>query len=223
MFVCFHGEGISPCWKYIQNTSCKEHLVFSNCFLPGGTGVNTGHYRSTALILFYSFQFSVPSPYHHSLGSVFGKKWIEITFFWKDQLKISHIPLSLQCGWAFLIPLSLSGEHRQLAEKVPKLGAVISRHKQHSCGVCPSLCAVTLLRNREGQTKWANTVTSLLFSWGGGNIPSKYFIISNEKGWMNINILNINTLNTLERRIYIRLVISILTCSWWAASCSVMS
>lgn len=67
MCVCFHGEGRNPGWKYIQNTSCKEHLVFSNYFLPGCAGVNTGHYQSTALLWFYGF--SVPSSYHQLLGS----------------------------------------------------------------------------------------------------------------------------------------------------------
>lgn len=33
MCVCFHGEEINRCLKYIQNASCKEHLVFSNRFL----------------------------------------------------------------------------------------------------------------------------------------------------------------------------------------------
>lgn len=65
--------------------------MFSNDFLPGCAGVNTGHYQSTALVWFYSF--SVPSSYHQLLGCMFQKKLIVMTVFVKRPAKgIIHPP-----------------------------------------------------------------------------------------------------------------------------------
>lgn len=81
----------------------------------------------------------------------------------------------------------LSGEHRQLAGKVPKLGSVISWHKEHLCGneLSQLLSCDTAEEQRGPNQMGKHDLISLLFSWGGGYIQSKYFIVSDEKGWVN--------------------------------------
>lgn len=131
MCVCFHGEGRNPCWKYqLQRAS-----GVSNCFLSGCAGVNIGHYQSTALILFYSFNFL----FHLLIANHWALYLEEVNWndiFVKRPAKDTAHPLfSILDGlFLFCCLWDLSGEHRQLAGKVPKLGSVISWHKEHLCG-----------------------------------------------------------------------------------------
>ena len=216
------GEGRNPCWKYIQNTSCKEHLVFSNYFLPGCAGVSAEHYQSTALILFTVLIFSsVLSPL---TGLCIWEKvnW-NYTFVKRPAKDTSH-PLFLpilhglflfRCLW------NSRGEHRQLAgrglRELPAQAALAWEPSVPARGLLH--CWGTERARPSGQT-WSRLCFPAEMA---GNIQSKYFIISNMKRWVNINVLNISILNAMEWQICISFVISVVTCSSWAASCSVMS
>lgn len=123
-----------------------------------------------------------------------------MTFLWKDQLKIITCPLffSILDGlFLFCCLWGLSWEHMQLAGKVPQLGSVISWHEECSRGnrLSQPLSCDTAEGQRGPSQMGKHGHISLLFSWGAGYIQSKYFVISNEKGWVNINVLNINKCN----------------------------
>lgn len=203
------GRGEIPA----ENTSCKEHLVFQTVSFLAVLGwisdtSKAQHWSYFTVLIFCSIFLSPIT------GLCIWKKWTEMTFLWKDQLKIPHIPSSpfwmgFSCSVVFGIWVGNTGSW---LGRCPNWGLWSPGTRNTCVGTSyPSFWAVTLLRNREGQTKWANTITSLLFSWGGGYIQSKYFVVSDEKGWVNINTLNINILNTMERQIHISLVISVLT------------
>lgn len=177
MCVCFRGRGRNPCWKHIQNTSCKEQPGVFKLFLSWLSG---GEYRalskhSTDPIL--QFQFFVPSSYCQSLVSVFGKRWNYISV--KRPAKDIACLLFLSIfGRAFLVLLSLGfGQGTQAAgwEGAWTGWAPWSLNTRSTLmgNSRLSLWAVTPLRNREGQTQWANSHICLLFSWGGGCIKNK--------------------------------------------------
>lgn len=222
------GRGEIPAGNISKIPVAKSIWCFQTISFLAMLGWMPDTCQSTALILFYCFNFQFRCLVTNHWALYLGKSWIEMTFLLKDQLKILHIPSSSPFWMGFSCSVVFGiwvGNTCSWLGRCSKPGSVVSWHKEHSCGnrLSQPLSCDTVEELRGPNQTGKHGHISLLFSWGGRNIQSKYFVISNEKGWVNINVLNINILNTKERQIYISLVISVLTCSWWAASRSVMS
>lgn len=104
MCVCFHGEGRKPCRNCIWNPSCREHLMFAECFLVmSGWSLDT---TESALILLHGFIFQFHFFHHlsHSLrGYMSRRRWIQMTQ-WKGQLMAAgHLFPSILRGLCSLI------------------------------------------------------------------------------------------------------------------------
>lgn len=161
MCVCFHGKGRN--WKYTQNTSCKEHLVFQTIsflavlgWIPDAT--KEWHWSSLTVLIFCSI-FLSPS-------SVFGKKWTEMTFLWKDQLKIMHMPSSpFWMGFPFSVVFGIWMGNAcsclgSCPDWAPGWAGIRRSHVEASS---PSLWHC-----------WGTVRGKHLFSWAGGYVQSKW-------------------------------------------------
>lgn len=154
----FSWGGKKPLLEIYPQHWLQRASGVSSYFLPGCAGVNTVCYQRMALILFYDFKKIEQKNYCQTLGSVFGKKWTEMTFLCKAE-DTAHALFSILHGLFFFCCLwDLNGECMQLAGKLPKQGCMMIWHKEIWCGNQQSQPG-TLLRSR-----WANTSSAELMA-----------------------------------------------------------